>query len=71
MKNLHCEGVSHPITGVCGGVTLSLETLINAKDNHLYLRNNLTLVNCAFPGNLLQLTPHLQHILLSLAEDGF
>ena len=32
--------------------------------------HNLTLVYGAFPDNLLLLIPHLQKLLLSLAEDG-
>ena len=51
-------------------MTLSLETRINVENNYLNLHNDLTLVYCAFPDNLLYLTPQPQHFLLSLAEDG-
>ena len=45
-----------------------LETLINGEDN-LYLLNNLTLVYWCFV-NLPELTPHPQHLNLSLTEGG-
>lgn len=44
---------------------------INKGEGHdLNLHNNPTLVYCAFPGNLQQLTPHPQHPLFCLAEDN-
>lgn len=47
---------------------LNLETIINGEGMDL----NLTLIYCAFPGNLPQLTPyhHHHHLLLSLTEGG-
>lgn len=45
---------------------LNLETVTNGEGMDL----NLTLVYCAFPGNLPQLTPYHHHRLLSLTEGG-
>ena len=51
-----------------GGMTLSLETLSNAEGNDSNLRNNLTLIYCAFLVTSHIDSPHPQHPPLFLAE---
>lgn len=52
-----------------GDESESLETVTNEESMYLNLHYNFTLIYCAFPSNLPQLSPHSQQ-LLSLFKDG-
>lgn len=60
-ENFICKGASLSVAGKSGGMTQSLEHLINRESNNLNMHNNLTYVYCAFPYNLPLPTSQPQH----------